>query len=245
MGEACGTFSEWRDRSQRGQAGDNAGFLGAAYDPVIVRPDRGRPWGGVSRDLGAMVLERLQPGTMLATLPYDEATAIAAGVMRTIWRPAPAEHRFPTVADWARELGELRETFGGSTGPFPPHLVEEAERLFNELVPTQTDPVILHDVNVGMKTPRQTVRMDFDQNMGELYPFSLRDKLSDPAVKIDSLCTTYRNGLASAPSSAKPPANPPQPPRHCVAGFGPRPAANARSTSRAPISSPAMPWLPS
>jgi hypothetical protein len=40
------------------QAGDNAGFLGAAADPVIVRPDRGRPWGGVSRDLGAMVLQQ-------------------------------------------------------------------------------------------------------------------------------------------------------------------------------------------
>jgi len=40
------------------QAGDNAGFLGSQADPVIVRPDRGRPWGGVSRDLGAMVLQQ-------------------------------------------------------------------------------------------------------------------------------------------------------------------------------------------
>jgi Protein of unknown function (DUF1501) len=40
------------------QAGENAGFLGQAHDPIIVRPDRGRPWGGVSRDLGAMVLRR-------------------------------------------------------------------------------------------------------------------------------------------------------------------------------------------
>jgi hypothetical protein len=40
-----------------------------------------------------------------------------------------------------------------------------------------TDPVILRDIEVGMKTERQTVRMDFDQNMGELYPFSLADKL--------------------------------------------------------------------
>ncbi len=40
------------------QAGENAGFLGQQYDPIIVRPDRGRPWGGVSRDLGAMVLRR-------------------------------------------------------------------------------------------------------------------------------------------------------------------------------------------
>jgi hypothetical protein len=37
------------------QAGENAGWLGQAYDPIIVRPDRGRPYGGVSRDLGALV----------------------------------------------------------------------------------------------------------------------------------------------------------------------------------------------
>src|SRR5207302_9700121 len=42
------------------QAGDNAGFLGSAANPVLVRPDRGRPWGGVSRDLGAMVLRRAE-----------------------------------------------------------------------------------------------------------------------------------------------------------------------------------------
>ena len=46
----------------------------------------------------------------------------------------------------------------------------------NELKPL-TDPVILHDIKVGMKTARQTVQMDFDQNMGDLYPFSLREKL--------------------------------------------------------------------
>ena len=39
------------------------------------------------------------------------------------------------------------------------------------------DPVILRDIKVGMKTGRQAVRMDLDQNMGELYPFSLADKL--------------------------------------------------------------------
>jgi uncharacterized protein (DUF1501 family) len=39
------------------QAGDNAGWLGQAYDPVLVRPASGRPYGGVSRDLGAPVLK--------------------------------------------------------------------------------------------------------------------------------------------------------------------------------------------
>src|SRR5262249_19281634 len=40
------------------QAGENAGWLGNRFDPVIVRPDRGRPWGGVSGDLGTLVLNR-------------------------------------------------------------------------------------------------------------------------------------------------------------------------------------------
>jgi len=39
------------------------------------------------------------------------------------------------------------------------------------------DPVILRDIKVGMKTTRQTVKMDFDQHMGDLYPFSLAEKL--------------------------------------------------------------------
>lgn len=50
------------------------------------------------------------------------------------------------------------------------------DQRLTELKPL-ADPVILHDVKVGMKTARQTVRMGFDQNMGELYPFSLNDKL--------------------------------------------------------------------
>jgi hypothetical protein len=40
-----------------------------------------------------------------------------------------------------------------------------------------TDPVILRDIKLGMQTSRQTVKMDFDQRMGDLYPFTLREKL--------------------------------------------------------------------
>ena len=47
------------------------------------------------------------------------------------------------------------------------------DQRLSELKPL-ADPVILRDIKVGMKTARQTVRMEFDQNMGELYPFSLR-----------------------------------------------------------------------
>jgi hypothetical protein len=55
-------------------------------------------------------------------------------------------------------------------------LTTALDKRLSELKPL-ADPVILHDVKVGMKTRRQMARMDFDQNMGELYPFSLREKL--------------------------------------------------------------------
>ena len=38
-------------------------------------------------------------------------------------------------------------------------------------------PVILRDVHLGMRTKRIPVRMDADQHMGALYPFSLAQKL--------------------------------------------------------------------
>jgi len=37
--------------------------------------------------------------------------------------------------------------------------------------------IILRDVEVGMANEAHRVKMDFDQNMGALYPFSLEDKL--------------------------------------------------------------------
>lgn len=51
------------------------------------------------------------------------------------------------------------------------------ETRLGELKPL-TDAVILRDVKVAHTSKRQTVRMAFDQNMGDLYPFSLRQKLA-------------------------------------------------------------------
>jgi hypothetical protein len=56
----------------------------------------------------------------------------------------------------------------------PPSALEQR---ISELSPPET-PVILRDVTVGMRTKRITVRMDADQNMGALYPFSLAQKLA-------------------------------------------------------------------
>jgi hypothetical protein len=50
------------------------------------------------------------------------------------------------------------------------------ERRLQELTPLDK-PVILRDVKVGMRSKRIPVRMDMNQNMGALYPFSLHEKL--------------------------------------------------------------------
>lgn len=96
-------------------------------------------------DEGALLLERLRPGTMLSTVADDEAaTLIAANVMRALWVPAPVEHSFPTVAGWAAGLKRLRQGFAGGTGPLPAPLVDVAEGYFAELLASSGEPVLLH-----------------------------------------------------------------------------------------------------
>jgi streptomycin 6-kinase len=93
----------------------------------------------------AMLLERLEPGTMLEALSDDdEATRCTARVMQALWTPAPQEHSFPTTARWGLGFERLRAHFNGATGPLPRRLVEEAETLYRELTASQAEPVLLH-----------------------------------------------------------------------------------------------------
>lgn len=95
---------------------------------------------------GAMLLERVQPGSPLLALADDgEATRIAARVMQQIWHRPPDSGRFPTVEGWAmRGMNKLRRAFDGGTGPFPRHLVERAESIFAELLPSMEERAVLH-----------------------------------------------------------------------------------------------------
>ncbi|MBV9852687.1 MAG: phosphotransferase [Armatimonadetes bacterium] len=94
---------------------------------------------------GVMLLERLEPGTSLVGSADDAAaTRIAASVMRRLWKPAPEQPAFPTVADWGRGFARLRARFDGGPGPFPPVLLAEAETLFRDLTASQAAPILLH-----------------------------------------------------------------------------------------------------
>ncbi|HEX8499679.1 MAG TPA: aminoglycoside phosphotransferase family protein [Pyrinomonadaceae bacterium] len=96
---------------------------------------------------GALLLERLEPGTPLAALCEEDdaaATSAAAAVMRRLRRAAPQSHFFPTAADWGLGFARCRAHFGGGCGPFPSKLFEEAESLYAELVASSAAPVLLH-----------------------------------------------------------------------------------------------------
>ena len=96
---------------------------------------------------GSLLLERLEPGTRLADLceTDDEgATSAAASVMRTLLRPLPLAHEFPSVGDWGKGFERHRARFDGTSGPLPARLFEEAETLFRELNDSAAEPVLLH-----------------------------------------------------------------------------------------------------
>jgi streptomycin 6-kinase len=123
---------------------------------------------------GFLLLERLQPGVMLATLEDDEeATHIAAEVMKRIWRPvdsasflsdsqeqvsprrhvedpatgggdAPALQSFILLSDWFDGLNELRAMFDGGTGPLDERLVERTEAAVKDFLSENHMPVLMH-----------------------------------------------------------------------------------------------------
>jgi streptomycin 6-kinase len=95
--------------------------------------------------LGALLLERAAPGTPLHTL-RDEAQemAVAAAIMKQLWRPVPEDHVLPTVADWGLAFERHRQAFDGGSGPLPPSLFELGESLHHDLDAASTERVLLH-----------------------------------------------------------------------------------------------------
>ena len=110
---------------------------------------------GSDKECGFLLLERLNPGTVLADLTDDdERTNIAIDVMQKIWRPLttldsgsslPAAEQHPQgtravrlqsfikLTDWFGELKNIRPHFNGGTGLFPKKLLERVESFLPEL----------------------------------------------------------------------------------------------------------------
>lgn len=97
-----------------------------------------------------MLLERLEPGTMLAELVAEDdvgAAAVAAGLLHELWRPAPPgpEHSgLRPLASWCRAFDRNREALGRGDRGFPVEHFRRADAIRAELLASTVDPVVLH-----------------------------------------------------------------------------------------------------
>jgi streptomycin 6-kinase len=94
---------------------------------------------------GAVLLERLNPGTSLAAIALDgrdeEATEIISEVIQRMSPTRESSERFATVEDWGE--GFHRYLTSGDN-QIPTHLVKEGQRLYSELCSTQQEIRLLH-----------------------------------------------------------------------------------------------------
>jgi streptomycin 6-kinase len=97
-------------------------------------------------DRGALLMERLRPGSMLVEEVKDDeqATRIAARVMKALWMPVPEGAPFRTMADWAVEFGQIRSMFRERACPLPARTIDRTEALFKELLASEGPVQLLH-----------------------------------------------------------------------------------------------------
>ncbi|WP_252503833.1 aminoglycoside phosphotransferase family protein [Sporosarcina sp. Marseille-Q4943] len=94
---------------------------------------------------GAMLLEKLQPGTMLST-ETDEEVVIQnfCHVWKQIRRPLPIDGDFPTVLDWATAFTKYQGNFKENDGPIPNEWVKTANDYLHEIQHSSADNELLH-----------------------------------------------------------------------------------------------------
>ncbi len=94
---------------------------------------------------GAVLLERLSPGTSLVDMALDgrdeEATEVIAGVIQRMSHPGELLKGFTTVEEWGK--GFQRYLASGDN-QVPAALVEQGRRSYEELCATQRSVRLLH-----------------------------------------------------------------------------------------------------
>jgi streptomycin 6-kinase len=100
---------------------------------------------------GALLLERLLPGTGLDSYPdADQAIGIACSLLQRLWMPPPAHHRFGLVRDLALHWAETFAADNARHGrPFPQQMVEDAAALARDLARAGHDVVVNRDAHLA------------------------------------------------------------------------------------------------
>ena len=95
--------------------------------------------------LGTIMIERARPGVPLSVNTNDEEnTRIASRQMKHFWKPLPAKHNFVSTDYEIEGFERLRQKNNGTTGDFPKKWATRAETLYQELMATSTQTVLLH-----------------------------------------------------------------------------------------------------
>jgi streptomycin 6-kinase len=97
-------------------------------------------------DAGAMLIEKINPGTLLESVTsIEDATKYAVDVCKKLHKPIDENSLFPTLIDWFEGFDQrLYQKFNGTSGPFSKTLVEKAKSISAELSGSQTNIVLLH-----------------------------------------------------------------------------------------------------
>jgi len=98
--------------------------------------------------IGAMLLERCEPGTTLRGLDECEQDIVISGLLRQLWQPMPALHQFRPLSTlieyWSDETLRALERWPDRG------LVREGLRVFKELAHSATSNVLLAtDLHAG------------------------------------------------------------------------------------------------
>ena len=139
---------------------------------------------------GAVLLERLNPGTSLATMALngsdEEAAEIIAEVIQRMAHPSESLHGFVRVEEWGK--GFHRYLASGDN-QIPSRLAEKGERWYSKLCATQKDVRLLHGdlqhYNILFDRQRGWIAIDPKGVVGEIeYEIgaSLRNPVENPEL---------------------------------------------------------------
>lgn len=138
---------------------------------------------------GAVLLERLKPGTPLTALALegrdDEATEILAEVIERMSGPRPSSKAFVRVEDWARGFERYLES---GDEQIPVDLVAQAARMYMRLCASQQRVRLLHGdlqhYNVLLDSERGWVAIDPKGVIGEVE-YEIGASLRNPYERPD------------------------------------------------------------
>jgi hypothetical protein len=166
-------YQMWDNMTRQG--GHDAGWLGRAYDPLILKPAKGKAYGGLSRDNGIASL-RLPEG--IDSARYESRRSLLQDMQRS--GPAPSFERFRDLAndllvspkiqnalDLEREDPRLRDRYGEHIGG---QSVLLARRLIEVGVPVVTVCMAAGDLNGSAGDHWDTHGNNFNRLKSDMLP---------------------------------------------------------------------------